>query len=280
MISMDGSEGTAAGKHFLSGMVHEVRRELALGYYDYMPSPSLMLSLARPSLSSALARPGSRPALMLELKHASPGYSDARLPDVDAEWFVALASQVGAEALSVIPQPEAFGGSLEEFTEVARRSPLPILFKDFIVSVEQLEAARACGASAVLLLARLARVGDLELPLSEMVREAHRLGMETVIEVHGAEELADAWAAGPDVLGVNARDLESLRVDVAGAIDVLQGIHPGNIPLLAMSGVEGPRTVEFYVRAGATGILVGTAFLRNDDPEGFARSLRVGEGPR
>lgn len=269
------SAGTPAGRHFLSDIVREVRRVTALGYYDYMPSPSVTLSLARPSLSAALRSVESSPAVILELKHSSPGYGDDAVPEMSASRFVRVANAAGAQALSVIPQPEAFGGSLEEFAEVARATPLPVLFKDFVLSVEQMEAARACGASAVLLLARLSLSLDMDLPLADMVEAAHRLGMEAVIEVHSSKEIDLSLDARPDVIGVNARDLESLTVDAAGALAVFAELPHGTVPLVAMSGIRDPTAVQRYQRAGADGILVGTAFLRNDDPESFVQSLRV-----
>lgn len=271
---MRGVLNPAAGRGFLTGMVQEVRREIARGYYDYFPLPDVFLSMQRASLAGALSRARQRPALMVELKHASPGYGTTPLEPLDAERFVGFATRSGVEALSVIPQPEAFGGSLEEFAEVTRRSPLPVLFKDFVVATEQLEAARACGASAVLLLARLALSGDLDAPLPQMVASAHRLGMEAVVEVHATEEIETALSAHPDVVGVNARDLETLRLDVAGAVQVLRTIRPGPIPLLAMSGVEGPAEAARYTEAGAEALLIGTAFVRSPDKEALVRSLR------
>jgi indole-3-glycerol phosphate synthase len=260
---------------FLRSMIRAVEEEIRQGYYDQRPGDNTILdALERPSLARALRRSPVPPALILELKHASPGYQSDPLPDLSPELFVRLAQEGKVDALSVIPQPFRFGGTLEEFGRVARRTSLPVIFKDFIISASQIEAARAWGASAILLLARLEREGGLENSLSELVNVAHRQGLEALVEVHVPEDLPGALRSHPDVVGVNARDLDTLELRPDRAVQLLRLLRGLPVPLLGMSGVEGPVGVRRYEAAGATGILIGTSFAKALDRVSFLARLR------
>ncbi len=265
----------SSSSSFLKEMVATVEEELHAGLYSTRPASVDVPIGHRTPWKEALRASPSRPALIVELKHASPGRQESRLAALPPERFARLCEEAGASALSVIPQPYAFGGSLEEFAKVARATRLPLLFKDFVIDVAQIEAARTHGASAVLLLARLARSGDLHRPLVELVSEAHQRGLETLVEVHAASEVRMALESGTDALGVNARDLGTLHLDLRTALPVLRTLRKDPRPLVAMSGVEGPREVARYATTGADAVLVGTAFARSSDPLGFLRSLRA-----
>jgi indole-3-glycerol phosphate synthase len=267
----------AAGTGFLRRMVEEVRGQVMRGAYD-LGGQREITPPAGERLASALTG-GRRPGIMVELKHASPGHRTAGLRTPDPERFVELARAGGAQALSVVPQDYRFGGSLREFAEVTRRSTLPVLFKDFILDPRQLRAARRLGARAALLLARLEREGGLLAPLATLVEEAHRVGLEALVEVHQEEDVPLALAARPDLLGVNARDLETLELDRDRALRTLHRARGCGVPLIGMSGIAGPEEVRAYLQAGADGVLVGTRFLEAEDPVTFLRSLRVQEDP-
>ncbi len=260
---------------FLRRMVQEVRRQLEEGVYDQVGEPGEPPP-ASERFSSAIAS-GQRPGLIAELKHASPGYQEGELRAPGPERFLQWARAGGAQAISVVPQAFRFGGSLEEFGRVAGKSSLPVLFKDFVLDPRQIRAARRCGARAVLLLARLEYEGGLSGPLASLVEEAHRAGLEAVVEVHREEDLPRALASRPDLLGVNARDLETLELDRARALRTLASARGHGIPLVGMSGIAGPEEVRAYQRAGADAVLVGTRFIEAEDPGAFLRSLRPGE---
>ena len=257
---------------FLWQMVQEVHRELEKGVYE-VPDLRVEPPPGTGRLASALLEGGS-PGLMVELKHTSPGYREGKLPALGPERFLEVARAGGAQAVSVIPQPFRFGGSLEEFARVARQSPLPVLFKDFVLDLRQVRAAARLGARAVLLLARLEREGGLASPLAELAGEARQMGLEVVVEVHQEADLPAALALHPDLLGVNARDLETLELDRDRALRTLSAARGHGVPLVGMSGIAGPEEVFAYRRSGADAVLVGTRFLEAEDPEGFLRSLR------
>ena len=268
--------GTGTG--FLRRMVEEVRGQLERGVYD-RASQGPKVPPAPERFSLALAA-GQRPGLIVELKHASPGYRAEHLRTPEPERFLQRARSGGAQAISVVPQPFRFGGSLSEFGQVAGRSALPVLFKDFVIDPRQIRTASRLGARAVLLLARLEYEGGLSAPLAALVEETHRAGMEAVVEVHREADVPGALASRPDLLGVNSRDLDTLELDRDRAIRTLGRARGNGVPLVGMSGIAGPAEVQAYLRAGADAVLVGTRFMEAEDPEGFLRSLRSPGPPR
>jgi indole-3-glycerol phosphate synthase len=143
-----------------------------------------------------------------------------------------------------------------------------VLRKDFVIHESQIHEARAAGASAVLLIARVLPVRQLQ-ALAKTVRD---WDMVPLIEVHAARELDAALAAGPSVLGVNARDLDTFVVDL-GSAESLFGRVPGNVAIVAESGVETRADVERLAAAGADYVLVGTSVARQANPEMAVKAL-------
>jgi indole-3-glycerol phosphate synthase len=142
------------------------------------------------------------------------------------------------------------------------------LRKDFIINEVQILEARAAGASAVLLIARIVTTNQLK----DLARTVRGLAMTPLIEVHDAAELDAALAADAGVLGVNARDLDTLAMDAAQAEAIMRRVPPG-IALVAESGVQTRADVERLADAGADFILVGTSVARQEDPEQAVRAL-------
>jgi len=136
-----------------------------------------------------------------------------------------------------------------------------VLRKDFVVGSYQLWEARAWGADVVLLI-----VAALEQDaLVSLVERTHSLGMTALVEVHDADEVARAVDADARVIGVNARNLKTLEVDNRTFAD-LAPLIPDRIVKVAESGVQGPRDVVEYARAGADAVLVGETLVKGDDP--------------
>ncbi|HEX6131363.1 MAG TPA: indole-3-glycerol-phosphate synthase TrpC, partial [Actinomycetota bacterium] len=148
------------------------------------------------------------------------------------------------------------------------------LRKDFLVDPTQLLESRAVGADSALLIAACLS-GD-ELPA--MLAAARDLGMEPLVETHGGDDLERALAVGARIVGVNARDLESLDVDVDAALDRLRLVPPDRLAVLE-SGVATRAHVVAAVEAGASAILVGEALMRAADPAAALRALRGDEEP-
>ncbi len=205
--------------------------------------------------------------VIAEVKRRSPSQGAIR-EDLDPVAHAKAYERGGAVAVSVLTDEAHFGGSMDDLRRVAAAIRAPVLRKDFVIHEIQIHEARAAGASAVLLIARVLNAAELH-ALASLVRECK---MVPVIEVHAANELEAAVGAGPGVLGVNARDLDSFAVDLDVAQQLIAKV-PTDIPVVAESGIETRADVERLAAVGADFVLVGTSVARQADPESAVRGL-------
>jgi indole-3-glycerol phosphate synthase len=199
-------------------------------------------------------------SVIAEVKRASPSRGQmAAITDPAA--LAADYEAGGAKVISVLTESRRFGGSLEDLDAVRRAVQVPVLRKDFVVSSYQLWEARAHGADVVLLI-----VAALEQSaLVSLVERAISIGMLPLVEVHADPELDRALDAGATVIGVNARNLATLKVD-RGIFGQMAGRIPEGIVKVAESGVRGPRDLLAYAASGADAVLVGESLVTEKDP--------------
>jgi indole-3-glycerol phosphate synthase len=198
--------------------------------------------------------------VIAEVKRASPSRGKmAAIADP-----AALASDYeagGAKIISVLTEERRFGGSLADLDAVRKAVQVPVLRKDFIVSSYQLWEARAHGADVALLI-----VAALEQSaLVSLVERASSIGLLPLVEVHADEELDRALDAGASVIGVNARNLATLKVDRTIFGRLAKQI-PDGVVKIAESGVRGPRDLLAYAASGADAVLVGESLVTEKDP--------------
>jgi indole-3-glycerol phosphate synthase len=211
--------------------------------------------------------PAAAVGLIAEVKRRSPSQGAIRT-DLDPVLHARAYVRGGAVAVSVLTDEAHFGGSLEDLERVAAAVRVPVLRKDFILDELQIVEARAAGASAVLLIVRaLTRERLLAL-----ARAAAGWRLQTLVEVHGEDELDAALAAEPGAIGVNARDLSTFAVDLRQAEAVIRQV-PAGVAVIAESGIENRAEVERVAAAGADYVLVGTSVARHHDPESAVRAL-------
>ena len=223
---------------------------------------------ARPRPSSLrVALCGQRVGVIAEVKRRSPSAGVIR-DDIDPGERAALYARHGAVAVSVLTDTPHFGGSLEDLRAAAARTDVPLLRKDFILDEVQVVEARAAGAAAVLLIVRALGPGRLETLLG-CVRGAE---LEALVEVHTAAELERALGAGADILGVNSRDLDTFRIDLDRALELITRV-PADRIAVAESGMHRAEDVQRAAAAGADAVLVGTALSTSPDPAGLLRRL-------
>lgn len=210
--------------------------------------------------------------VIAEIKRASP--SKGHL--IDIEDPAALARQYeqgGASAISVLTEGRRFLGSLDDVDAVRAAVHIPVLRKDFITTDYQIWEARAHGADIVLLI--VAALDDTQ--LAHLLNLTHELGMTALVETHTREEIERAIAAGARVIGINARNLKDLRVDVGKYTELASNL-PEDVIKVAESGVFGAVEVEDYARAGADAVLVGEGVATADDPRlAVERLVKAGE---
>lgn len=189
--------------------------------------------------------------IIAEIKRASP--SKGHLADIpDPAALAAEYERGGAAAISVLTEGRRFLGSLDDLDRVRAAVHIPVLRKDFITTPYQIWEARAHGADIVLLI--VAALDDAT--LRELLDLTHELGMTALVETHTAGEIERAVQAGAAVIGINARNLKDLSVNVGNYRELAASLPPDVIKV-AESGVFGPVELEDYARAGADAVLVG-----------------------
>ena len=218
------------------------------------PGGDEQLSVAARSLPAAFARAEAdgRVPVIAEVKPTSPTTEGSRGTDP-----VELATEMvagGAAALSVLTEPTRFDGSAENLERVREAVSVPVVRKDFLLREAHLDAV---AADLVLLIARF--VDDLE----ELMTAARERGMEPLVEVHSATELERAIDAGAAIVGINNRDLARLEVDL-DTFERVASAAPDGLTLIAESGIGSREDATRMRRAGADGLLIGSAIMDGD----------------
>ena len=179
-------------------------------------------------------------------------------------------ARAGAAAVSVLTDEKYFRGSLEDLVAVRAAVAVPVLRKEFIVEEYQLWEARAAGADAALLI-----VAALDqVTLSDLVKAARGIGLGTLVETHTAAELDRALDTDAAVIGVNNRDLQTLRTSLEPSLLLIPRIPRGRVAV-AESGIATRGDVERVVAAGAHAILVGEGLVRATDVAAKVRELSL-----
>ena len=212
-----------------------------------------------PSMAAALAT-GKHVGVIAEIKRRSPSRG-AINEDIDAPSRALVYAQAGAKAISVLTEPAEFGGSVTDLDGIRAITTVPLLKKDFHVEECQLAEARAHGASAALLIARAVAPRRLW----DLANYAIGIGLEVLIEVRSEHELDSALATPARMIGVNARDLETLIVENEVVLRLLPKI-PADRLAIAESGIATRADVERVAARGAVAVLVGSALSLAPDP--------------
>jgi indole-3-glycerol phosphate synthase len=216
--------------------------------------------------SEALTRPGV--SVIAEHKRRSPSAGEIR-PGSGVAEIVSAYERGGASALSILTEPEFFGGSLQDLTEARDAVRLPILRKDFIVDLYQVYEAAVIGADALLLIVAALDQHDLH----SLHAEALALDLDVLVEVHSGDELE--WAlevVDADVIGINNRDLTDFSVDLDRTFELLADVPAGKT-VVSESGIYTREQLDELERVGVDAVLVGESLMRADDPEAACRAL-------
>jgi len=177
--------------------------------------------------------------------------------------------QAGAEAISVLTEPEYFLGSDDYLVQIKEAVALPVLRKDFVVDAYQLYEAKTLGASAVLLICTL-----LDTPtLRDYLAICDELGLSALVEAHDETEVASALAAQARVIGVNNRNLQDFSVDLNNSINLRQ-LVPESILFVAESGIQTTADIARLRQARVNGVLIGETLMRSPNKQARLAELR------
>jgi len=233
------------------------------------PSAAAGRELASQAIAALRRAPGEPPRVIAEIKRRSPSAGEIRarargdVPSL-AQAYVAG----GAAAISVLSDRPGFGGCALDVRRAARAVSAPILFKEFVLDELQLDVARAVGASMALLIVRALSTERLH----QLVAAAHERGLAPVVEAATADELRVALETEATIVGVNARDLKTFRVDKLAAVRALAAVPEGRIAV-HMSGVHGASDLRDVSAGRADAVLIGESLMRAPDPTHKLREL-------
>jgi indole-3-glycerol phosphate synthase len=205
--------------------------------------------------------------VVAEMKRRSPSGGALR-GDLDPASVARGYAAAGAAALSVLTDGPDFGGSLDDMIAARGAVDIPVLRKDFTVDPVQIAEARVAGADAVLLIVAVLD-GDT---LAACLDAAHRFGVDALVEVHDEDEARRAVDAGARCVGINNRDLRTLRTDLDTFARV-RSLVPEDVVCVAESGVRDAADVHRLVGEGADAVLVGETLMRSADPAAACAEL-------
>ena len=205
-----------------------------------------------------ISRPGSI-NLIAEVKKASPSKGLIRR-DFNAVAIADLYTAHGAAALSVLTEEKYFLGKLKYLRDIANRSPVPVLRKDFIIDVVQVYESFYYGASAILLIAAI--LSDAQ--INEFLTAARQLDMDCLLEVHSEAELKRALNLKAPIIGINNRNLETFEVDLSVS-EKLIPLIPQDRVIVVESGIRNHDDILRFQQLGARAVLIGEAFMRAKD---------------
>lgn len=197
--------------------------------------------------------------IIAEFKRKSPSQADINLL-ADPALVTKGYQEAGAAGISCLTDVHFFGARSNDIDIVRRTVDVPIIRKDFILDSYQLHEARAMGADAVLLIAASLTAGHLD----DLAAEANELGLEVLCEVHNEEEVAKI-SPEVNIVGINNRNLKDFTVSIENSLRLAKMLPPSLLKI-SESGIEDPQTIVKLRYEGFDGFLIGTYFMRNENP--------------
>ncbi|MGG5372902.1 indole-3-glycerol phosphate synthase TrpC [Enterococcus sp. AZ196] len=247
---------------FLSTILIEKEREVEnLTAVQEVPEKS------RPSFYQTVKEHPEKMHVIGEIKRASPSKGTIN-DDVDILQQAEDYEKAGVSAISVLTDPVFFKGKINDLAAVAQVVDVPILCKDFIIDERQLDRAKKAGASMVLLIVAALSASRL----AELYQQAQARNLEVLMEVHNADELAQAQAIGANIIGINNRNLKTFKVSLQTSIELAQ--PEGDVIYISESGFKIGEDVE-KVKHNYHGVLVGETLMRAANPVEKVRELQV-----
>jgi indole-3-glycerol phosphate synthase len=227
---------------------------------------SLSPSITQKKFETALGKPGM--LFICEIKKASPSKGLI----VEDFPYLSIArdyEQAGADAISVLTEPDYFLGSTVYLSEIKKHISVPLLRKDFIIDDYQLYESKLIGADAVLLICALL---DTE-TIRDYLQVCDSLELSALVEAHNETEIESALSAGARIIGVNNRDLKTFEVDINNCVK-LRPLVPKDVLFVAESGIKTAADIDVLRKAGVDAVLIGETLMRSGDKKAALRELK------
>jgi len=204
--------------------------------------------------------------IITEIKSASPSAGIIRT-EINATQLAQAMQQGGAVGISVLTEPKHFHGSLNTLTKTRQAVDLPLLMKDIILSPIQIEAAVNLGANAILLIQTLFERGYGKLALPELIEYAHDRDLEVLLETHNESEFRIAEQTRADIIGINNRDLATLKINLGTTQKILEKHKKSQKIVISESGIQTAADLQFLRSCGADAFLIGSSIMLTNDVE-------------
>ncbi|MDR0372607.1 MAG: indole-3-glycerol-phosphate synthase [Nitrososphaerota archaeon] len=252
---------------FFDTLARDAKDTIESGYYQ-----NLSISKhPKISLKDAIQTCKTTPVIT-EIKAASPSAGIIRA-EINAVQLAQAMQRGGAVGISVLTEPKHFHGSIETLTKTREAVQLPILMKDIILSPIQVEAAAKIGANVILLINALFERGYGQMDLHEIIAYAHARGLEVLLETHNESEFLFADRTHADLIGINNRDLATLKINLATTQRILEKHKKPQRIIISESGIQTSRDLQFLRGCGADAFLIGSSIMLTDDVESKVREF-------
>lgn len=236
--------------------------------YESVRDRALQSVVQRRAFLAAL-RAAEGTAIVAEIKRASPS-AGLLAHNFDPVAIARTYTDAGADAISVLTEPDYFLGDLSYLEAVRAATDLPLLRKDFIARRYDVAQSAAYGADCMLLIV----AGLDDTALDACLDEARSYALDVLVEVHDEAELRRAIARGAEFVGVNNRDLRTLTTDLATSELLLPSV-PADVFAISESGMHEAQDVERVRQAGARGFLIGESLMRAESPRRLIESFKA-----
>lgn len=252
---------------FMDTLAMDAVKTINSGYYQNIHA----MEHQRISLKAAIQNCKTN-AVITEIKPASPSLGTIR-NNINPFEIAQAMERGGAVGISVLTEPTHFNGSLHTLSQARLAVKLPLLMKDIFIVLDQIDAASNLGANAVLLIQALFDRRCTEMNVDKMISHAHNQGLEVLLETHTETEFKAAIETDADIVGINNRDLASLKIDLATTCKILEKHKKHDKVVISESGVKTQADLKYLRSCGAQGFLVGSSIMLTDNIEVKVKEL-------
>ena len=253
----------------LRKLIDDARNRIQSGYYNLDQDAEHEIVSFKRAIKSA-----ERNAIIGEIKPISLARGPLR-PQIDPVDAATQMANGGSIALSILTEPDNFGGSLENLRKVRDHVSLPLLMKDIIIHEKQIEAGRKAGADCVLLIESAFSKYPIA-SLNRLIRYVHESNLEVLLEAHTEDEFQRALKSEADIIGVNNRNLSTLETDLNTTLRLMVHVESelqGDKVIISESGFESAEDIRKVKSARVDGFLIGSSLMLSQDLERKVREF-------
>lgn len=253
---------------FLKKLAESAKKAIDDGIYD------IEFTIYRPTLSIKDAiRNCKHTPIITEIKFASPSMGTIRQYS-DPTRIAREMVDSGAIALSILTQPNMFNGSIDYLVNARLALDVPLLMKDIMISDVQIDAAKKIGADCILLIASLFNANLCEGSIESFVDKAHKNDLEVLLETHTEDEFKQAMLTDADLIGINNRNLDTMKIDIKTTEYILKRCEKTK-PVISESGISEAEQIKYLKSVGADAFLIGTGIMQSNNIKDKVKELVV-----